>query len=459
MSDAQLHNHQQRRGDRITMPTEHARQLTAALSPRQMAYYFQACGATPWRSAATKQPVCHVLDMKYAPDEQCTLLYQWGEALYIGAYQWQGAPTAPTARAHWLAPLGMWLYDFTQDPALPGLATVLDAQALTNTLQAVLPYCQTGTFHLMRCRATPLRYRPGKRCTVQIDLHLRHCATGRFQHARLYGKLYHHTDKARAVYGEMQRLSTALTARPGALRLADVVAFLPELGLVVQAPVQGKPLDLWVSQPERLGTAGQAQLCRSLARAAHALAELHQLDLATDRLRPATADLSKLGRRAAKVATVAPHFGCSLGRLAERLCAQAPASATTDLRISHGDCKPSQFLLSADQVALLDFDHGGMADPAADVGLFLATLRQSALRLGTKATYRKRGTTWTSTAAEAHFLDGYLAASDAPADFRTRVAWYAALALLRKAWRGFARSPWSPLPDLLVQEALAIVNC
>ena len=458
MSDAQSHNHQQRRSDEITMPTEHARQLTVALSPRQMAHYFQACGGTPWPAAATKQPVCRVLDMKYVPDEQCTLLYQWGEALYIGAYQWQGAPTAPTASAHWLAPLGMWLYDFTQDPALPGLATVLNPQSLTDALQAALPYCQSGAFHLMRCRATPLRYRPGKRCTVQIDLHLRHCATGRFQNARLYGKLYHQADKARAVYSEMQLLHSAVTDQHRTLRCAEAVAFLPELGLVVQAPVPGKPLDLWVSQPERLGTAGQAQLCHRLACAAHALAALHQLDLTTDRLRPATADLSKLGRRAAKVATVAPHFGCNLERLADRLCAQAPASATTDLRIGHGDCKPSQFLLSADQVALLDFDHGGMADPAADVGLFLATLRQSALRLGTKATYRKRGAPWASTAAEAHFLDVYLAASDAPPAFRTRVAWYEALALLRKAWRGFARSPWSPLPDLLVAEALAIVN-
>lgn len=458
MSNAQAHHHQQQRSDRITMPTEHARQLTAALSPRQMAQYFQAYQGISRSAAASKQPVCHVLDMKYAPDEQCTLLYAWAEALYIGVYQWQGAPTAPTAHAHWLAPLGMWLYDFTQDPALPGLATVLDAQALTNTLQAALPYCQSGEFHLMRCRATPLRYRPGKRCTVQIDLHLRHRATGQFHRTRVYGKLYHHADKARAVYSEMQLLHSAIAEQHSTLRCAEAVSFLPELGLVLQAPVQGNPFDLWLSQPARLGTAGQAQLCRSLARAAHALAELHQLDLSTDRLRSATADLSKLGRRAAKVATVAPHFGCNLGHLAEQLCTQAPASATTALRISHGDCKPSQFLLSAEQVALLDFDHGGMADPAADVGLFLATLRQSALRLGAKATCRKRGATWASTAAEMHFLDGYLAASEETAAFQERVAWYIALALLRKAWRGFARSPWSPLPELLVQEALAIVN-
>lgn len=447
--------HQQRRGDQLTLSTTEQRQLTSALSSQQMARYFQEWLPAP---PTTKTPVCRVLDMKYTPTEQCTLLYAWGETLWIGTYQWQGAPAAPTAQAHWLAPLDMWLYAFHHDPALPGLATMLDTPALTAALSKALPHCQRGAFDLVQCRATPLRYRPGKRCTVQLDLHLRHRASGRIHRERLYGKLYHHADKAAAVYTEMQLLYQAMAAQPSPLHLAAAVAYLPDLSLVLQAPVSGAPLDQWVSQPERLGILGQAQLWRNLTHTAQALAALHQIDLITDRLRPATADVNKLGRRAAKVTAVAPRLGDRLATLADLLCTQAPPLAAADLRIGHGDCKPSQFLLNADQVALLDFDHCGMADPAADVGLFLATLRQNALRLHTKAAYRKRGTTWTSTAAAAHFLNVYLAASDAPTDFRVRVAWYEALALLRKAWRGFARSPWSPLPDLLVQEALAIVN-
>lgn len=454
MSSRQPH-HQQRRSEQITLPTAEQQQLTRALSPQHMARYFQE-----WLPplSPTHAPVCRVLDMKYAPTEQCTLLYTWGEALWIGTCQWQGTPLAPTAQAQWLAPLDMWLYDFRHDPALPGLATVLETTALTTTLAATLPHCQSGAFDLVQCRATPLRYRPGKRCTVQLDLHLRHRASGRIHRERLYGKLYHHADKAGAVYTEMQLLYQAIAAQTSTLRLAAPVTYLPELSLVVQAPVSGDPLEHWVSQPERLGAWGQAHLSRYLTRTAQALAALHQLDLVTDRLRPATADLSKLGRRAAKVAAVAPRLGERLATLAGHLCAQAPPTGAADLRIGHGDCKPSQFLLNAEQVALLDFDHCGMADPAADVGLFLATLRQTALRLRTKASYRKRGATWVSTPLEDHFLDIYLAASNAPPPFRARVAWYEALALLRKAWRGFARSPWSPLPDLLVQEALAIVN-
>ena len=46
----------------------------------------------------------------------------------------------------------------------------------------------------------------------------------------------------------------------------------------------------------------------------------------------------------------------------------------------HGDCKPSQFLIGDGRVYLLDLDHCGVSDQAADVGTFLATLRQQEIR-------------------------------------------------------------------------------
>ena len=45
----------------------------------------------------------------------------------------------------------------------------------------------------------------------------------------------------------------------------------------------------------------------------------------------------------------------------------------------HGDCT-SQFLIGDGRVYLLDLDHCGVSDQAADVGTFLATLRQQEIR-------------------------------------------------------------------------------
>ena len=106
-------------------------------------------------------------------------------------------------------------------------------------------------------------------------------------------------------------------------------------------------------------------------------------------------------------------------------------------------------------VALLDFDHCGMADPAADVGNFLATLRQLGVRQVLKQ--RHPGTVadlqQELAALEELFLTEYLAARRCHPDFHLRASWYQAVALLRKALRSFSRSPRSLLPALLVQEA------
>ena len=123
----------------------------------------------------------------------------------------------------------------------------------------------------------------------------------------------------------------------------------------------------------------------------------------------------------------------------------------------HGDCKPSQFLLRGEgEVVLLDLDSCGQADPAGDVGTFLATLRQHTLRrvLARRATAAEARAQ--AALAEA-FLDQYVEAAGGGADveLRRRIAWYEAVALERKALRCFARAPRSPLTRALVEHGHA----
>jgi aminoglycoside phosphotransferase (APT) family kinase protein len=125
--------------------------------------------------------------------------------------------------------------------------------------------------------------------------------------------------------------------------------------------------------------------------------------------------------------------------------------ATTSL--VHGDCKPAQFFINNEQVVLLDFDHGGMADPAVDVGTYLATLQQ----MQVKETLKNRGqpvpcAAWVPD-LKRQFLEMYCRTSGYPSGFWHRAEWYEAVALLRKAIRAFQRSPFSPLPAALVVEA------
>ena len=122
--------------------------------------------------------------------------------------------------------------------------------------------------------------------------------------------------------------------------------------------------------------------------------------------------------------------------------------------VVHGDCKPSQFLIADGAVTLLDFDHCGMADPATDVGTFLASLRQGGvLRAGGVSATPE----WVGELQEL-FLHEYCRAAGSRDGFRALSTWYEALALLRKSERAFARSSRSPIPSLLLEHAFALLG-
>jgi aminoglycoside phosphotransferase (APT) family kinase protein len=157
---------------------------------------------------------------------------------------------------------------------------------------------------------------------------------------------------------------------------------------------------------------------------------------------------------------VDPATGTSLLDLASRLAATMQDVPRGVVGLVHGDCKPNQFLVRGDRdVVLLDLDSCGRADPAGDVGTFLATLRQHAVR---RLLARRAGSPATRTTGSRGevFLREYLRAAGGTADaeLRRRICWYEAVALERKALRCFARAPRSPLTGALVAEGHAVLD-
>jgi hypothetical protein len=361
----------------------------------------------------------------------------------------------------------MDVYPFPEDPWLPGVAAAADAQIIAGALARSLPECLSGKARVLRVRVAPQRYRPGKRFTLRLDVSLRERSSGEISRRTYYGKVYHDPKKARSVYQEMQLLSESSAVREGKVVLAEAAVFLPELSMVLQAPVGGTPLEDLIGRMEGNARAGDPRGWSGMQRAAAALAAVHTAGLATKRHRPIQDELARFQKRAAKVGTVDAAQGRRLGELAAALPAWMGLLDEwgAELSLIHGDCKPSQFLISDDHVAILDFDHAGMADPANDVGTFLATLRQLALRQSLKAheaaatTVAAHGVSPSAARAEwllaleKRFLDEYCTASSRGEGFRLRATWYEAAGLMRKALRGFGRSPFSPLPMAMVAEA------
>lgn len=227
--------------------------------------------------------------------------------------------------------------------------------------------------------------------------------------------------------------------------------------MVLQDPLQGDPLDSFLNcDAASLDPRG----LDGIKKAAVALAALHTSGVSAGRNRSIEKELLRFKKRAGKIGQVNPPLASEIIVLSDTLARWLDSLEKWEASITlvHGDCKPAQFLIHDNQVALIDFDHVGMADPAGDVGMFLATLQQSKVLNMVK----NKGKTppcsgWLPFIKE-QFLDAYCTAGNYLASFKLRAYWYESVGLLRKAIRSFERSPLSGIAMALILEAKDILD-
>jgi len=310
------------------------------------------------------------------------------------------------------------------DPALAGLAQLLDRDRCTTMLERMLE----GPVTL---RSTTLvRYRAGRRATVRLEL-------DGAAPTVVYAKAFHDGAKAAATAVSVAHLHRQLPSG-GPLRLPALLGHDPAAAVIVLAALDGTPASL--PAPLGDGAASVAEAREPMAAMGTAMGILHGLDHGPLPDRPTSADLDKTARRVDALAE-----GALRGRLQHWLAdlqhSTPPPPARADLVAVHGDCKPAQFLLGS-YVALLDPDHLGVGDPAGDVAQFHVSLLQAAVRAG-------------ADVVVAHdLIDAFDAGySSVRAVDAARVRWFEQLTLLRKAIRAEARDPGTELAAALAAAA------
>lgn len=405
---------------------QHLDRFLEAMDTRRMAPRLAAC-------LGTAPGACHVLDAKFEPGVRAVLLYAYDGRLLRGDV----VDSEDVEGSSWLVRPGVLVTPFPFDLDLPLLAHVVDPDRLASALS----WAAATGFGAMsvpnpRCQVSLLRYRPGKRATLLLS------GRGR---PRLVVKAYHDADKAAAVSLEAPMLAAA-SEGTRTLRLAPMEAFLPELRALAYGAVSGVPLDAVL----RHCSADGAAVAAGLETAAGALAELHDTAPLVGRRRSVDRELRRFVTRARGIAAVDPELGEALEDLAARLEEVQRRLPPAGHGTVHGDCKPSQFLLAGRHAYLLDLDHVGTADPATDVGTFLASVRQLAIRQGLS---RQPGPAIDVVRAASTFLQAYVQSRTASRVDVERIRWHEAVALERKALRAFARAPRSPLPAALVAAA------
>jgi phosphotransferase family enzyme len=313
--------------------------------------------------------------------------------------------------------IGLSVQAFPADSSLPALAVSCDTTPHSTLFEALQSAARVqlgdDTWQLVSSRAVPVRYKPANRCVIRYQLALEHGkddgATTR--NLTLFGKVYADPEQARRVQALQQRLydeqvsktkvakdaqsdeGTALIAHGGGSPLLPrPLGMIESLGLTFNAAVQPTNIHEQLLTGTRAlrpkmekGKGGEiTELViptEELWLTAIALAQLHTSTVRPAEKAPRTGakEAKRARERASLIAGHNPAQAGEVLRMADQLATRLELLQPDVYQPAHGGFKSSQLIFHSHKVFVVDFDGFCLADPALDVGYFLAYLRPSGL--------------------------------------------------------------------------------
>jgi len=293
------------------------------------------------------------------------------------------------------------------DPAFPQLARISDPANIGGLLlSAGIPGINDDSVYA----ATAVRYRPGERHVLRYDP-----LEPRGREEVLFAKLYRKADAAARAGRVAVRVADWLESNRGGMVAVRPAAVIPEEAVVIYPRVTGTPLSRLLRRPGR-------NLSRILRAAGAGVRELHDgpASLADElEANPMDKEIRLTARANEHIRTLLPAEHKRVEEILGRVSDLLAGLPQEEPGFTHSDFKADHLLVTPSGLALIDFDTCSLADPALDVGKFLADLDYWC------ASYGMAG----ADSVQGQFLEGY--APGAPADRLARAQAYHALVLLK----------------------------
>jgi hypothetical protein len=215
----------------------------------------------------------------------------------------------------------------------------------------------------------PIRYRPGERHVLRFDwTETKASVPTRIAY---FAKLYEARDEGQRrmkvstmVADWLDRLDLGVTA-------ARPATFLGQDNTLLYPMIPGVPLSQALQRPGR-------KIARSLCLAGAALRALHDSpSTMAEGLPPKTLESEiKVIRRAAQhIDVLLPEVGYKISHILEQIKELHQRLPHEPLTFTHSDFKADHLRISNRLLTLIDFDTCSLADPASDIGKFMADLR------------------------------------------------------------------------------------
>ena len=363
---------------------------------------------------------------RFYPDPDRAAAYA-AERLPPLADQVRGRPeVAPfTVPAAYIEALGMVAQVFPVDGELPTLVEATDPAVAARVLAGMLAASGHADHEVLACRVEPVHYNRRHRCMSRYHLDL-----AGDRRMVLYGKVSNDGAGARTP-GVVDELRATLPEARFAL--PECLGFREDLHFVVLTEIPGVPQ---VAQLLRARLRGEAPSVTGLTleeavdACGQIAAALHGSGIRRGAARPLEGELARLHAEVAPIRRLSPELGERLTRWLELEEAAAVSTEPLPLVQSHGDFTYTQLIFDGPRSGLVDFDTFCQAEPAMDLGHYLAYLRF--------AEAKARGAASAAEQAElierlaARFTAAYTGAGGDAAALE-RVPVYEALSLVRQA--------------------------
>jgi hypothetical protein len=300
--------------------------------------------------------------------------------------QGSGQPFGAEGWNCYLPDLQLELRTQTPDAELTTLPQLIDPEPARALLEASI---RTGEqyrdLHIQACKPKVMRYKPGNRCTVlyQLDYGSQQVVPPTWP-AVVVAKTYRAED-GRNTFAAMQALWQSPLRTSRTVAIAEPLAYLPDLNVLVQGPIrEEKTLKVLIQQSLQAPTSAQrqayeAELHHYLRKTAVGLAELHVCGVRHGEVMTWEDELADLRKSRDQLATVLPALGSLADELLSALAERAAIQPPSALKPAHSSFRPAQVLLYQGEIGLIDFDGFCQAEPEMDVALFLTELKDMAL--------------------------------------------------------------------------------
>jgi len=359
--------------------------------------------------------------------------------------------------------LNMSLSIYPIDGLIPTLVDATDPGKVASLLAETLPEALSGTFSMQEVRQSLAHYGRYKRCVLRYSIDGVQTETQTPQQVTVYGKV-----DADGLGGVTVDIISALIERlsePDLLyrfRIPRSLGYFPDMQLLLMEALPGKPffkplLKAWTGNNNRQAAGNEnpshdedATLEKAIQTCALIAATLHGSKIQLGPRTTLEIQVAKLQAEADVLYEVFPELGAQVKSWMSQTVEFAQAYPPMPLCFSHGDFTYTQLIFDGKEGGLVDFDTMCQAEPAQDLGHYLAYQRLNIIK------DQDPNSPFPQEAIEhlcAIFLDTYIDVSKGwiadDALLRGRVAIYELISLIRLTLHSWEKMKGSRLKQTM----------